>query len=60
MGTYVRDAQPRAPVPAMWERARGWVLSQGVAIYAYCTTENNPILHREAGSRLDLVLSERE
>ena len=41
-------------------RARGWVLSQGVAIYAYCTTENNPILHREAGSRLDLVLSELE
>jgi aminoglycoside phosphotransferase (APT) family kinase protein len=44
---------------ATWERARGWVLSQAVAILAYYTQENNPTLRREAKSWLDLVLSER-
>jgi aminoglycoside phosphotransferase (APT) family kinase protein len=44
---------------ATWERARGWALSQAVAILAYYTPENNPILFREAESWLDLVLSER-
>jgi aminoglycoside phosphotransferase (APT) family kinase protein len=44
---------------ATWERARGWVLSQAVAALAYYTPENNPTLYREAGSWLDLVLSER-
>ena len=43
---------------ATWERARGWVLSQAVAILAYYTPENNPALFREAESWLDLVLSE--
>jgi aminoglycoside phosphotransferase (APT) family kinase protein len=42
---------------ATWERARGWVLSQAVAILAYYTPENNPILFHEAESWLDLVLS---
>lgn len=45
---------------ATWERARGWVLSQAVAILAYYTPENNPVLFREAESWLDLVLSESE
>jgi aminoglycoside phosphotransferase (APT) family kinase protein len=45
---------------ATWERARGWVLSQAVAILAYYTPQNNPILFHEAESWLDLVLSERE
>ena len=45
---------------ATWERARGWALSQAVAILAYYTTQNNPILYHEAQSWLDLVLSERE
>ena len=44
---------------ATWDRARGWVLSQAVAVLAYYTPENNPILHREAQAWLDLVLSER-
>ncbi len=45
---------------ATWERARGWALSQSVAILAYYTPENNPMLHREAESWLDLALSERQ
>jgi aminoglycoside phosphotransferase (APT) family kinase protein len=45
---------------ATWERARGWALSQAVAILAYYTPENNPTLYREAESWLDLALSERE
>jgi aminoglycoside phosphotransferase (APT) family kinase protein len=44
---------------ATWERARGWVLSQAVAILAYYTPENNPVLHREAERWLDAVLLER-
>ena len=44
---------------ATWERARGWALSQAVAILAYYTPETNPTLFREAESWLDLVLSER-
>jgi aminoglycoside phosphotransferase (APT) family kinase protein len=43
---------------ATWERARGWALSQGVAILAYYTVENNPALMRDARSWLDLILSE--
>jgi aminoglycoside phosphotransferase (APT) family kinase protein len=43
---------------ATWERARGWALSQAVAILAYYTPENNPTLYREAGSWLNLALSE--
>ncbi len=45
---------------ATWERARGWALSQAVAILAYYTPINNPTLYREAESWLELVLSERE
>ena len=45
---------------ATWERARGWALSQAVAIVAYYTPENNPTLYREAESWLSLVLSERK
>jgi len=45
---------------ATWERARGWVLSQAVAIVAYYTPENNPVLFHEAMTWLDLVLSERD
>lgn len=44
---------------ATWERARGWVLSQAVAILAYYTPENNPSLFHEAEIWLELVLSER-
>ncbi|MDQ4058712.1 MAG: aminoglycoside phosphotransferase family protein [Actinomycetota bacterium] len=44
---------------ATWERARGWALSQAVAILAYYTPENNPVLFCEAESWLELVLSER-
>jgi aminoglycoside phosphotransferase (APT) family kinase protein len=44
---------------ATWERARGWALSQAVAILAYYTPDNNPTLYHEAESWLDLVLSER-
>jgi aminoglycoside phosphotransferase (APT) family kinase protein len=44
---------------ATWERARGWVLSQAVAILAYYTPENNPVLFREAEAWLELALSER-
>jgi len=50
-----RDALPADD--ATWERARGWVLSQAVAILAYYTPENNPILFHEAESWLDLVLT---
>ena len=45
---------------ATWERARGWALSQAVAILAYYTPQNNPTLYREAESWLDLAMSERE
>jgi aminoglycoside phosphotransferase (APT) family kinase protein len=45
---------------ATWERARGWVISQAVAILAYYTPANNPILLHEAESWLELALSERE
>jgi aminoglycoside phosphotransferase (APT) family kinase protein len=45
---------------ATWERARGWVLSQAVAILAYYTPENNPTLFHEAENWLQLVLSDRE
>jgi aminoglycoside phosphotransferase (APT) family kinase protein len=44
---------------ATWARARGWVVSQAVAILAYYTPENNPILFYEAENWLELVLSER-
>src|SRR5262245_34956353 len=50
-----RDALPTDD--ATWERARGWVLSQAVAILAYYTPENNPVLFHEAETWLDLVLS---
>jgi aminoglycoside phosphotransferase (APT) family kinase protein len=53
-----RDALPTDD--ATWNRARGWVLSQAVAILAYYTPENNPVLLGEAEAWLDLVLSERE
>lgn len=43
---------------ATWARARGWVVSQAVAVLAYYTPDNNPALYREAESWLDLVLSE--
>lgn len=43
---------------ATWERARGWVLSQAVAILAYYTPKNNPTLFHEAESWLKLVRSE--
>jgi aminoglycoside phosphotransferase (APT) family kinase protein len=42
---------------ATWERARGWALSQAVAILAYYTPENNPTLVDEANSWLELALS---
>jgi aminoglycoside phosphotransferase (APT) family kinase protein len=44
---------------ATWDRARGWVVSQAVAILAYYTPENNPTLFYEAGSWLELALSEQ-
>jgi aminoglycoside phosphotransferase (APT) family kinase protein len=43
---------------ATWARAKGWALSQAVAILAYYTPENNPVLFHEADSWLNLVLSE--
>ncbi len=52
----LRDALPTDD--ATWERARGWVLSQAVAILAYYTPENNPALFHEAESWLELVLSD--
>jgi aminoglycoside phosphotransferase (APT) family kinase protein len=45
---------------ATWERARGWALSQAVAILAYYTPENNANLYSEAENWLELVLAERE
>jgi aminoglycoside phosphotransferase (APT) family kinase protein len=57
-----RDAF-RAALPtddATWERARGWVVSQAVAVLAYYTPENNPTLYDEAESWLRLVRSEDE
>ena len=60
--TAARDAF-REALPtddATWKRARGWVLSQAVAILAYYTPANNPSLYHEAQSWLDLVLSDRE
>jgi aminoglycoside phosphotransferase (APT) family kinase protein len=53
-----REALP--PDDATWERARGWVLSQAVAILAYYTPENNPTLFHEADNWLQLVLSDPE
>ena len=50
-----RDALPTDD--ATWQRARGWVLSQAVAILAYYTPENNPTLFHEAETWLDLALS---
>jgi aminoglycoside phosphotransferase (APT) family kinase protein len=44
---------------ATWERARGWVVSQAVAILAYYTPENNATLYREAESWLAVVRAER-
>jgi aminoglycoside phosphotransferase (APT) family kinase protein len=41
---------------ATWERARGWALSQAVAILAYYTPANNPVLYGEAESWLELAL----
>ncbi|TMK24051.1 MAG: aminoglycoside phosphotransferase family protein [Actinobacteria bacterium] len=52
-----RDALPTDD--ATWGRARGWALSQSVAILAYYTRENNRTLFDEAESWLDLVMSER-
>lgn len=43
---------------ATWDRARGWVLSQAVAILAYYTPQNNPTLFHEAESWLQLALSD--
>jgi aminoglycoside phosphotransferase (APT) family kinase protein len=53
-----RDAM--AVNDATWERARGWVLSQAIAVLAYYTPENNLPLYREAELWLQLVMSERE
>jgi aminoglycoside phosphotransferase (APT) family kinase protein len=43
---------------ATWERARGWVVSQSVAILAYYTPETNAVLYREAEQWLALALAE--
>jgi len=43
---------------ATWERARGWVVSQAVAVLAYYTPQSNPVLYSEAQNWLQLVLSE--
>jgi aminoglycoside phosphotransferase (APT) family kinase protein len=43
---------------ATWARARGWALSQAVAVLAYYTPINNLTLYREAQAWLDLVLSD--
>jgi aminoglycoside phosphotransferase (APT) family kinase protein len=53
-----RDAFREAlPVDdATWERARGWALSQAVAILAYYAPESNPTLYREAESWLALAM----
>jgi aminoglycoside phosphotransferase (APT) family kinase protein len=42
---------------ATWERARGWAVSQAVAILAYYTPENNPVLYHEAENWLGLAMS---
>jgi aminoglycoside phosphotransferase (APT) family kinase protein len=58
--TAARDAF-RSALPtddATWQRARGWVVSQAVAILAYYTPQNNSTLCHEAESWLDLVLSD--
>ena len=62
---HSRDARDafRAALPtddATWERARGWALSQAVAVLAYYTPENNPTLFSEAENWLALVMCERE
>ncbi len=51
-----RDALPIDD--ATWERGRGWVIFQAVAILAYYTPENNAVLVHEAQEWLDLVLSD--
>src|SRR5262245_44987464 len=43
---------------ATWERGRGWVVSQAVAILAYYTPANNSTLYHEAEAWLELLLSE--
>ena len=43
---------------ASWVRARGWVVSQAVAILAYYTEQTNPTLLRQAQSWLDLALAD--
>jgi aminoglycoside phosphotransferase (APT) family kinase protein len=45
---------------ATWRRARGWALSQAVAILAYYTPENNTALYHEAENWLNLALSDRD
>ena len=45
------------PDDATWARARGWAVSQAVAILAYYTPQNNPTLYREAESWIELALS---
>jgi len=42
---------------ATWERARGWVVFQSVAVLAYYTRANNPVLVGEADRWLDLALT---
>ena len=44
---------------ATWDRARGWVVSQAVAILAYYTPSTNPTLYREAEAWLELALPRR-
>lgn len=43
---------------ATWDRARGWVVSQAVAILAHYTPENNPALFHEAEGWLEIALSD--
>jgi aminoglycoside phosphotransferase (APT) family kinase protein len=43
---------------AAWSRARGWVVSQAVAILAYYTEETHPTLRHEAESWLALALDD--
>jgi len=59
---FARDAFRNAlPTDdSTWERARGWVLSQAVAILAYYTLDNNPVLYREAEAWLKLVMAEAD
>ena len=45
---------------SIWERTRGWALSQAVAILAYYTPETNATLHHEAERWLQLLLSEHD